>query len=66
MLKEIILHLCALPAIAWVLIYTLSNLYMWLMGPVDLKKKYKASWALVSFEYFLIIAHHDNMIIKCV
>lgn len=25
-----------------------SNLYMSLMGPVDLKKKYKAEWALVT------------------
>jgi D-arabinose 1-dehydrogenase-like Zn-dependent alcohol dehydrogenase len=25
-----------------------TNLYMYLMGPVDLKKKYKAKWALVT------------------
>jgi len=48
MLRAIILHLFALPAIIWVVIYTLSNLYMWLLGPVDLKKKYKAEWALVT------------------
>ncbi|RYG64517.1 SDR family NAD(P)-dependent oxidoreductase [archaeon] len=28
--------------------HVVSNLYMSLMGPVDLKKKYKATWALVT------------------
>lgn len=31
-----------------VLCRTVSNLYMKLMGPVDMKKKYNASWALVT------------------
>ncbi len=38
----------ALPTILWVTIYTLNNLYMMLAGPVDLKKKYNAKWALVT------------------
>ncbi len=38
----------ALPAIMWVIIYTLTNVYMKLMGPVNMKKKYKAEWALVT------------------
>jgi len=38
----------AVPTILWVTIYAASNLYMRFMGPVDLKKKYKAEWALVT------------------
>lgn len=40
--------LLSIPTILWVTIYALSNLYMSMMGPVDLKKKYKAQWALVT------------------
>ena len=47
-LKTIVLTLLALPTILWALLYTLNNVYMQQMGPVDLKKKYKASWALVT------------------
>lgn len=35
-------------AVLWIIIYVLTNLYMTLMGPVDMKKKYKAEWALVT------------------
>ena len=48
MIAKILLHICALPTIAWLAIYILSNIYMYIMGPVDVKKKYKAKWALVT------------------
>ena len=35
-------------AVLWIFIYVVTNLYMTLMGPVDMKKKYKAEWALVT------------------
>lgn len=43
-----LLVICAIPTILWATIYTATNLYMHFMGPVDLKKKYNASWALVT------------------
>ena len=38
----------AIPTVLWISIYTITNLYMKLAGPVDMKKKYKAEWALVT------------------
>jgi short-subunit dehydrogenase len=38
----------AVPSVLWVTIYAVSNLYMLMLGPVDMKKKYKAEWALVT------------------
>jgi len=38
----------AIPTILWLFIYGATNLYMHLRGPVDLKKKYNAEWALVT------------------
>jgi short-subunit dehydrogenase len=38
----------AIPTILWIIVYTASNLGMLLGGPVDLKKKYNAEWALVT------------------
>ena len=35
-------------AVLWIFIYVATNIYMTLMGPVDMKKKYKAEWALVT------------------
>ena len=32
----------------FLIMYTATNLYMYYAGPVDLKKKYKATWALVT------------------
>lgn len=43
-----VLVICAIPTIMWAVIYTATNLYMQLMGPVDMKKKYNAKWALVT------------------
>lgn len=42
--------LCALafPCVLWVTIYFLSNAWMAMLGPQDLKKKYNAKWALVT------------------
>ena len=37
-----------LQAVLWISIYTATNVYMTLMGPVDMKKKYNADWALVT------------------
>mmetsp|Transcript_8477 Transcript_8477/g.14186 ORF Transcript_8477/g.14186 Transcript_8477/m.14186 type:complete len:314 (-) Transcript_8477:242-1183(-) len=48
MVVTIILALCAIPTVLWITIYALTNLYMYMMGPVDMKKKYNASWALVT------------------
>lgn len=53
-IAKIILHLCALPTIAWLTIYIFSNIYMYIMGPVDVKKKYNAKWALVTGNIILI------------
>jgi short-subunit dehydrogenase len=39
---------CALPTITYLFIYVLTNLYMQLAGPQNLKKKYNATWALVT------------------
>ena len=38
----------AAPAVLWSVIYALSNAWMSLLGPQDLKKKYGAKWALVT------------------
>ncbi|CAM9254557.1 unnamed protein product [Ectocarpus fasciculatus] len=38
----------AIPTILWSIIYLATNLGMLLGGPVDLKKKYNAKWALVT------------------
>ena len=43
-----VLPVLALPTVLWVTIYALTNLYCQLAGPVDMKKKYKADWALVT------------------
>lgn len=40
--------LLATPAIFWITTYTLGNVYMKLRGPVNMKEKYKADWALVT------------------
>lgn len=45
---EYVLFLFALPTILWLTIYLGTNLYMSLLGPVDMKKKYNAEWALVT------------------
>ena len=45
---KVVLHLLAIPAILWIAIYIGNNTYMWLMGPVNMKKKYNAQWALVT------------------
>lgn len=46
--KDVFLLIFAAPAILWIVIYVGTNLYMMKMGPVDLKKKYNAKWALVT------------------
>ena len=38
----------SLPTVTYISLYVLSNLRMYLAGPQDLKKKYKATWALVT------------------
>ena len=45
---KVVVVLFALPSFLWITIYTATNLYMLLAGPVDLKKKYGAQWALVT------------------
>ena len=45
---EIFVCMCAVPTILWFTIYVSTNLYMLLMGPVNLKKKYSAKWAVVT------------------
>lgn len=35
-------------AVLWLSIYVATNLYMKVMGPVNMKKKYNAEWALVT------------------
>jgi hypothetical protein len=35
-------------AVLWLSIYIATNLYMKFMGPVNMKKKYNAEWALVT------------------
>ncbi|KAJ1417035.1 hypothetical protein B484DRAFT_454107 [Ochromonadaceae sp. CCMP2298] len=44
----ILLSVLAIPTVLWVTIYVATNLYMYYMGPVDMKKKYNAKWALVT------------------
>lgn len=41
-------YVLAVPTLLWGLIYLFSNLYMSMMGPQNLKKKYNAKWALVT------------------
>ena len=43
----IVYSLAAIPCV-WVMLYIFSNLSMLLLGPVNLKKKYDAKWALVT------------------
>ena len=45
---SIILHILALPALLWIIIYVNTNLYMLYAGPVNMKKKSNAPWALVT------------------
>ena len=45
---ETVLLVLAMPTILWLAIYVGTNLYMQKAGPVDLKKKYNAKWALVT------------------
>lgn len=47
-LRLYLLTAFALPSAVYLAVYVLSNLYMQLLGPVDLKRKYGASWALVT------------------
>lgn len=47
-LKTIILLIFATPTILWLLVYVATNIYLLKSGPVDLKKKYNAKWALVT------------------
>jgi hypothetical protein len=48
LIGKVVLHLLAIPSLLWLAIYVSNNLYMWLMGPVNMKKKYNAQWALVT------------------
>ena len=43
-----ILGTLSVPSVLWATIYLLTNLYMMVSAPVDLKKKYKCEWALVT------------------
>ena len=43
-----LVSVCALPTILWSTLYFANNLYMYIAGPVNLKKKYNAQWALVT------------------
>ena len=43
-----LLYVAAFPTLFWIAVYAGTNLYMLLMGPVNLKKKYNAEWALVT------------------
>jgi hypothetical protein len=43
-----VLCVLAFPTILWTLLYVSNNVYMKIMGPVDVKKKYNAKWALVT------------------
>jgi short-subunit dehydrogenase len=47
-LWSILATILAIPTFLWITTYALGNLYMYLLGPVDLKKKYNAKWALVT------------------
>ena len=48
LLFKVVVCVAAVPSLLWITIYTATNLYMLLMGPVNLKKKYNAEWALVT------------------
>lgn len=43
-----IMSILAIPTLVWLFFYSASNIAMSVLGPVNLKKKYKASWALVT------------------
>lgn len=47
-LVQALLVVLAMPTLLWVGIYFVNNLYMKLLGPVDMKKKYNAKWALIT------------------
>jgi hypothetical protein len=47
-LKTVILLIFAAPTLLWLAVYVGTNLYLLKSGPVDLKKKYNAKWALVT------------------
>ena len=44
----LLLVACALPSLLWAATYFLPLLLMKVLGPQDLKKKYNATWALVT------------------
>lgn len=51
LIGTIILHVLAvlgIPTALWLFIYITTNYVMSILGPVDLKKKYNAEWALVT------------------
>ena len=43
-----LIYILACIPLLWCIIYYISNLLMSLLGPVDMKKKYNAKWALVT------------------
>jgi len=43
-----LIFVCAIPTLLWATIYISTNLYMLMAGPVNLKRKYNAKWALVT------------------
>ena len=45
--KYAVYVLAALPLL-WLTLYVGNNMMMWVLGPVDVKKKYGAKWALVT------------------
>lgn len=46
--KFFFLCILAIPTVVWLVMYAVPNLYCHFRGPVDLKKKYKCKWALVT------------------
>lgn len=46
--QPLVVHALALIPVAWISIYVLTNLYCLACGPVNMKKKYGAKWALVT------------------
>ena len=55
----IALYVLALPTILWLTVYIFTNLYMYMMGPVDVKKKYNAKWALVTGIIYIIYVSYN-------
>lgn len=45
--RYVVYVLASIPLL-WITLYAGNNLMMWLLGPVDCKKKYNAKWALVT------------------